>query len=186
MLPSVMKPWCWRIAQTSAPERVRNLPNRNLNLSDEDFRMRAPRYFRRRSCFEEECQRLDQVGSCFFNRRALTCNVKLRTQSDKAVVLTFDNCSQALNHILVYPVVPESLFGWVVNGGCVNLNRYKELMRIGITVREAYVHEGQEIGIHFCDESSIHASLRPELAVGGECPHSVGALANFGYGDSLL
>lgn len=40
--------------------------------------------------------------------------------------------------------------------------------RIRIVVRNAEVHEGQELAVYFDDRSSIHLSLRPEDLIGGE------------------
>ena len=79
--------------QTSAPERTRSLPNRYLELSYEDLVVRAASDFRRRSLFEEQRERLDQVGARLFYRRALARNTKFRAQGDKAVILALDNCS---------------------------------------------------------------------------------------------
>ena len=46
--------------------------------------------FGRGGRFEEQRERLDEVGSRFFNRRTLAGNVELRAQRYETVVLTFD------------------------------------------------------------------------------------------------
>jgi hypothetical protein len=46
-------PLCSRIWQTSSPERTRSLPNRNLDLGDEDLTVEAPGYFGRVGRLEE-------------------------------------------------------------------------------------------------------------------------------------
>jgi hypothetical protein len=46
--------------------------------------------------FKKQRERLDEVGSRFFNRRTLARDIEFRTQRHKTVVLTFDNCGQAL------------------------------------------------------------------------------------------
>ena len=88
--------FCSRIRQTSEPESTRSLPNRHLNLSHENFVVKAPGDFGRGGRFEEQRERLDEVGSRFFNRPTLARNVELRAQRYKTVVLTFDNRGQAL------------------------------------------------------------------------------------------
>jgi hypothetical protein len=46
--------------------------------------------------FEEQRERLDEVGSRFFNRPTLARDIELRAQRHKTVVLTFDDRGQAL------------------------------------------------------------------------------------------
>jgi len=74
--------------ETSEPERTRSLPNRHLDLRHEDFAVKAPVDFGRRGCLEEQCERLDEVGSRLFNGRPLTRDVKLRAQGYETVALT--------------------------------------------------------------------------------------------------
>jgi len=88
---TIANPFCSRIRQTSEPERTRSLPNRHLNLSHEDFVVKAPRDFGRVGRFEEQRERLDEVGSRFFNRRTLARNIELRAQRHKSVLLTLDD-----------------------------------------------------------------------------------------------
>ena len=76
--------------QMSEPERTRSLPNRHLNLRHEDFIVKASSDFRRRGCFEEQRESLDQVGSRLFNRRTLARDIELWAQCDKSIVFTFD------------------------------------------------------------------------------------------------
>src|SRR5258707_12269266 len=84
-------PFCSRMRQTSEPERTRSLPTRHLNLSHENFVVKTPGDFGWSGRFEEQRERLDEVGSRFFNRRALARNVELGAQRYEAVVLTCDN-----------------------------------------------------------------------------------------------
>lgn len=82
-----------RIRQTSEPERTRRLPNRHLNLSHEDFVVKASGDFGRGGRFEEQCECLDQVCTRFLNRRTLAGDIKLRAQRHETVVLTLDDRS---------------------------------------------------------------------------------------------
>jgi len=89
-------PFCSRIRQTSEPERTRSLPNRNLNLSHEDFVAKTPGDFRRVGHFEEKRKRLDEVRTRFFNGRTVARNIELGAQRHKSIVLTLDNRGYAL------------------------------------------------------------------------------------------
>jgi hypothetical protein len=73
------------------PERTRSLPNRDLDLSHENFVVIAPGDFGRGGSFEEQCKRLDKVGSRFLNRGTLARDIEIRAQCHKNVALTFDN-----------------------------------------------------------------------------------------------
>src|ERR1039457_5670282 len=84
-------PFYSRIRQISEPERTRSLPNRHLNLSHENFAVKALGDFGWGGRFEEQRERLNEVGSRFFSRRTLAGNVELRAQRYKTVVLSFDN-----------------------------------------------------------------------------------------------
>lgn len=64
--------------QISKPERTRSLPNRDLNLSHEDFVVRAPGDFRWGCSLEEQSEGLDKVCSRFFNRHTFASDVELR------------------------------------------------------------------------------------------------------------
>src|ERR1035437_3109015 len=85
-------PFCSRIRQASEPERTRSLPNRHLNLSHENFVVQTTGDFGRVGRFEEQGERLNEVGPRFFNRRTHARNVEFRAQRYKTVVFTFDNC----------------------------------------------------------------------------------------------
>jgi hypothetical protein len=50
---TIRNPLASRIRQTSLPERIRNLPNRYLNLCHKDFVMKALRNLRFVSGFEK-------------------------------------------------------------------------------------------------------------------------------------
>ena len=84
-------PFCSRIRQISEPERTRSLLNRHLDLSHENFAVKAPGDFGRGGRFKEQRERLDEVGPRFFNRRTLARDVEFRAQRHKTVVLTPDN-----------------------------------------------------------------------------------------------
>ena len=58
--------------------------------------MQAARDLGRGGHLEKQRERLDQIDAGIFNRSALARDVKLGTQRDKTVVLTFDNRCQAL------------------------------------------------------------------------------------------
>lgn len=78
--------------QTSLPERTRSLPNRDLNLRYEYFRVSAARDLRLVRYFEEQRERFHEIGSSFLNRGALTGDVEFRTRSDEAVVFPLNDC----------------------------------------------------------------------------------------------
>ena len=85
-----------RIWQTSSPERTRSLPNRNLDLRDEDLGAQTVANFGRVRSLEEQRKRFYQIRSGLFDRRALTCNVEFRTKRHKSIVFSLDNSRQAL------------------------------------------------------------------------------------------
>ena len=78
---------------------TRSLPNRHLNLGHENFAMKASGNFGRGGSFKEQCERLDEVDSRFFNRRTLARNIEFRAKSYKTIVLTFNNRGQALRRL---------------------------------------------------------------------------------------
>ena len=84
-------PFLSRIRQTSEPERTRSLPKQNLNLRHEDFLVKPSGDFGRRGCLEEQRERFNEVGSRFFNRRALAGNVEIRAERDETIIFTFDD-----------------------------------------------------------------------------------------------
>jgi hypothetical protein len=76
--------------------RWRRLPNRHLDLRHKNLVAKASIDFCRRSSFEKERKRLNEVGAGLFNRGSLARNVELRALRHKAVLLAFDNRGQAL------------------------------------------------------------------------------------------
>ena len=72
---------------TSEPERTRSLPNRHLNLSHENFAVKASGDFGRGGRFEEQRERLNEADPRFFNRHTLAPNIEFRAQRHKTVVL---------------------------------------------------------------------------------------------------
>ena len=78
------------------PDRTRSLPNRDLDLSNEDFTLEAPFDFRGRSGFIKQCERFDQVSSRLLNRIALAGDVELRAKGNETIVLAFDDRGQAV------------------------------------------------------------------------------------------
>jgi hypothetical protein len=80
----------------SLPESTRSLPNLNLNLSHENVVVDAPTDLGWVGRFEEQGESLNKVGTGLFDRCAFACNVELRTQRDKTVVLPFNDCGNAV------------------------------------------------------------------------------------------
>ncbi len=71
-------------------ERTRSLPNRNLYLGDENIAVEPLGDFRRFGAFKEERQSFNEIGSRFFNRRALTRDVEFRTERNVPIALAPD------------------------------------------------------------------------------------------------
>lgn len=79
-------------AACPGPESRQRIGNLDLDPGDEDFVAQAfPDVFVR-SRFEVQLEGFDQVGSRFFDRRALTGNVELRTQGNVEILIPLDNC----------------------------------------------------------------------------------------------
>lgn len=85
--------------QTSRPERTRSLPNRNLDLSDNQLPAVPPAHLSRLCCLEKQRQGFHQVRACFFEGRALTGDIQFRTQRDEAIVLRLNDSGQALRSL---------------------------------------------------------------------------------------
>ena len=92
-------PFCSRMRQISKPERTQSLPNRELNLSYEHFSVESARDFGWAGCFEEERERLNEVGAGFFNGCALAGDVEFRAERDETLVLAFDECCYSLRRL---------------------------------------------------------------------------------------
>src|SRR5438874_4446422 len=92
-------PFCSRMRQMSKPERSRSLPNRNLDLSHENFIVKPPGDFGRFSRFKKQRERLNEVGARFFDRIALARDIEFRAQRHETIVVTFDNGGQALRRL---------------------------------------------------------------------------------------
>ena len=73
------------IRQISEPGRTRSLPIQHPDLSYEQLAMKPARDFGRGGGFEEQGQRLDEVGARFLNRCSLTGNVEFGAQRNKTV-----------------------------------------------------------------------------------------------------
>ena len=73
-------------------ERTWRLPNRNLNLCHEDLVVKPSGDFGRVGRFKKQRERLDEVGSRFFNRGTLARDIEFRAQRHETVVLTFNDC----------------------------------------------------------------------------------------------
>lgn len=104
-----------RISQTASPEKGRSLGNLYLDLRHEHLRLESSRDFGRIRAFEEQCQSLNKVKACFFDRAALAGNVILGTQRDVTIALAFDDRSQTrgISHVPIlscaeWPSCPET------------------------------------------------------------------------------
>jgi len=86
-----------RSLQTSCPDSVRGLPNRNLNLRNKNSGVLSPLNFVAVSRLEEQAKSLDQVGARLFNRRTLTYHVELWTKRHIHIVFELDNRGQVAN-----------------------------------------------------------------------------------------
>ena len=79
------------MAQTSWPERTRNLPKGHLDLSDVDLTRETLSYLLGRGTFEEQIDRLREVLSRGFDGIALAGDVELGAKGDVPVALAFDD-----------------------------------------------------------------------------------------------
>ncbi len=87
-----------RMAQTSRPDKVRSLPNGNLELRYENLATDAFLDFFGRSALEEELERFSQVFPSRLDRVALAGDIEFRAQRHVAVAFTLNNCCESLVH----------------------------------------------------------------------------------------
>jgi len=78
-----------------APRKDAKLPNRDLNLRDENFAAGTARNFGRVGGLEEQRKRFCQIRSGFLDRRALAGNVEFGTERHKSIVFSLDNGGKA-------------------------------------------------------------------------------------------
>jgi hypothetical protein len=90
-------PYVSKIAQTCCPERLRSLPNRDLNLSYENLGMQTLLNLRGSRRLEKQCQSFYQVGARFLDGSALTGDIEFRTKGDVSIAVSFDHGCQAAN-----------------------------------------------------------------------------------------
>ena len=88
-----------QVRQTSWPDRTRSLPNRYLDLSNEDLSVRSAGGLRQGCGLEEPGEGFDQVRRRLFDRSALTGDVELRAQRYEAVVFALDDGRQAVGRV---------------------------------------------------------------------------------------
>ena len=88
--------------QTSNPERTRSLPNRHLNLSDEDLAMQSSRDFRWRCRLEEKSYGFYQIALGFFYGSTLAGNVEFGTEGYESIIFAFNNCSNPVRSLHEY------------------------------------------------------------------------------------
>ena len=67
---------------TSSPERIRSLPNLDLDLSHKHVRLKPPINLRSVSRFKKQCKRLSQIGAGIFNRDSLAGDVETPGTAD--------------------------------------------------------------------------------------------------------
>lgn len=89
------KPWDSSMRRTSEPERVRSLPDRNLDLCHEYIRMQTSFDFGGLCSLEKEGEGLDKVGARRLYRVPLAGDIQLGAQGYARVVFAFDNRRQA-------------------------------------------------------------------------------------------
>jgi len=77
-------------------ERTLNLPNRHLNLSDEDLTVQPPCNFGRSGGLEKERQGFDEIGARLLDCGTLACDIELGAQGDKAIVFALNNSRHSL------------------------------------------------------------------------------------------
>src|ERR687898_742222 len=88
------KPAFLKTAQTSLPDRTRNLANVYLYLCNEHLVTKPFLDFFRGSRLEKKFQRLTQIIPRGFNGVTLACDIQFRTQRNISVALAFDQGSQ--------------------------------------------------------------------------------------------
>src|SRR5579883_1470650 len=84
------------MTQTSRPESTRNLPNGDLQTSDEDLVVEPLLYLGRIGTLEEQLQRLGQVALGILDGIALAGDVQFGAEGNIAVSLALDNGSQLM------------------------------------------------------------------------------------------
>src|SRR3954454_9108369 len=84
------------MAHTSRPERMRNLPDRNIQARHKDLGMQTFSHFGRRGGLEEQRERFREVVTRLLDGVALASDVKLRAERDVAVAFTLDDCGKLL------------------------------------------------------------------------------------------
>jgi len=81
-----VKPFSWRMRQTSAPERRRSLlANRNLERTYLNVDAKTLGEFGWRRCLEEELQRFSEIRASLLHRITLARNIDVRAESDVPV-----------------------------------------------------------------------------------------------------
>ena len=86
--------------QASCPDRTRNLPNGDLDLSHVHLATRPSADLIGRGSLEEQRQRLSEVLACLGNRFGLAGHIDFRAQGHVAVPIAFDNRRQEPVHAL--------------------------------------------------------------------------------------
>ena len=92
--PNFNKPCFSKIAQTSLPEKTRNLANRHLQLSYVNFSRQPLLHFFRRCAFKKQLQSFAQILTSAFNAVSLTGDVQFWTQRNITITFPFNNCGQ--------------------------------------------------------------------------------------------
>src|SRR6266536_5823441 len=85
------KPCCSRIWQTSRPERTRSLPTLRQELRYEDVSVPTFLHLFRIRRLQEEIDGFSQIVQSVFDGAALTCDIKLRAESDIDIVFLFND-----------------------------------------------------------------------------------------------
>jgi hypothetical protein len=91
------KPRLLKSLQTSAPESLRNLANRDLDVRHEDLTMEAIGDLGGVGSREEQLERLGEVGTRLLYRRSLAREVQLRTAGNKHVAFSLDDRGEVLD-----------------------------------------------------------------------------------------
>ena len=91
------KPCRVRIWQTSRPERIRSLPNRDFEARDENLASEATLDFGGIRGLEEKLYSFNEIPAGFLNRVSLACDIQFRAQRDVPRSLSLnDRCQLAI------------------------------------------------------------------------------------------
>jgi len=82
------------------PQSTRSLPNKHLDLSDENITHQSLFDFRRRRAFEKKFKSLTKIIIGILDRVTLAGNIQLGTKGHEAIAFGLNDCGQLPGHRL--------------------------------------------------------------------------------------